>query len=280
MAIKVWNRDRVKYENGSWWYYAGKARQRMRIPGPKDCERCGQKFVSVNKKSRFCSHGCAMTSHHEQRMPEVRVFGVPDTIHVSGDRQKFSQDASGQWWWGGGRYRLKTKVRPCERCGRDFLAPHNRDGRETPYCSKKCGVLATYARLPQEDRTYANARSYRGGRLIRKGYAFVLAPDHPSLVGTKNKYVPEHRLNMEKKIGRPLQKHERVHHINGIRDDNRPENLELWAHSHPPGQRVGEQAPQLVQVWQGSDDGEDWVDCDEDPTGSYGHVRKVWVEKC
>lgn len=50
--------------------------------------------------------------------------------------------------------------------------------------------------------------------------------------------VREHRWLMEKFIGRKLLGHETVHHINGVRDDNRLENLELWSSSQPPGQRV------------------------------------------
>ena len=55
------------------------------------------------------------------------------------------------------------------------------------------------------------------------GYIAIINPNR--FKGDKRKYVPEHRFIMENHIGRPLEPFEIVHHINGIVDDNRIENL-------------------------------------------------------
>jgi len=64
------------------------------------------------------------------------------------------------------------------------------------------------------------------GRINMDGYVYIYCPDHPNAIGTKKLYVAEHRLVVEKHIGRYLTKEEIVHHKNGIKDDNRVTNLD------------------------------------------------------
>jgi HNH endonuclease len=66
----------------------------------------------------------------------------------------------------------------------------------------------------------------------------VRAPDHPR--SGQGNYVFEHILVMEGILGRHLLTGESVHHRNGVRDDNRPENLELWTRPQPTGIRVSD----------------------------------------
>lgn len=75
-------------------------------------------------------------------------------------------------------------------------------------------------------RTGEDNPKWKGGfRLHDKGYILKLVKGHP--FASSQGFVYEHRLVMEKKLGRYLEKTEVVHHLNGIKNDNRPENLEL-----------------------------------------------------
>lgn len=73
---------------------------------------------------------------------------------------------------------------------------------------------------------YSKASEYGGHKKKGSdGYIKVYVPNHP--LSTKDGYVMEHILIMEKHIGRYITRDEAVHHINHVRDDNRIENLQL-----------------------------------------------------
>ena len=100
-----------------------------------------------------------------------------------------------------------------------------------------------YARLRKHGDPLAGQpfRVTTGEGSIKHGYWWVSIPaGERHLVPDGRRQDFEHRLVMARVLGRPLEADEVVHHRNGHRLDNRPDNLELWTTAQPKGQRVAD----------------------------------------
>lgn len=137
--------------------------------------------------------------------------------------------------------RRKRETRTCLSCGKEFEVHlcHTKEfgkgrsnrGEAGHFCSKACGY--NYSRVTVGLK-----------KIDAQGYVLVQMPEHPTVVvrkannkNSRNCYVREHRIVMEQVLGRYLEPYENVHHKNGDKTDNRPENLELWHKAQPAGQR-------------------------------------------
>lgn len=102
--------------------------------------------------------------------------------------------------------------------------------------TKTCGEMACeYHDRCRRPRSFDKKYSYR---YSRRGYICIKVPEHPN--SDSWGFLAEHTFVMSERLGRPMWSGEAVHHKNGIKHDNRIENLELWTISHPKGQRVSD----------------------------------------
>lgn len=127
--------------------------------------------------------------------------------------------------------------------------PHNKmfDTCQIGDCNKKHTAKGMCQMHYRRNKLYKNPEVVMntGKTYDRDGYVFIR---YISGDGRAGKYKYEHRLVMEQMIGRELLGIENVHHKNGIRNDNRPENLELWSRRQPPGQRVEDKVDYAIEI--------------------------------
>ncbi len=130
-------------------------------------------------------------------------------------------------------------IRGSSKCLRKFKFGHDdkrkkfkTDKDELVKCA--CGhcdkVFKKYSDRGYKRTFYTGHKKYRKSVYKHKsGYEHVL--DHSNPNSWENGYGLGHRLKLSDYLGRPLEKWEYIHHKNGIKDDNRPENLQIMTKS-------------------------------------------------
>ena len=160
----------------------------------KICLICKEKFFALTKKGKgiYCSNKCSAAL----RTNRLNKKGAehPRWKAIKIEKQKHS----------------------CKHCKKEFLRYPTKTSKD--YCSNKCRGF--YLRGKKH-------WAWKGGRKRDKGYILVYKPEHHR--ADRHGYVREHVLVLEEKLGRPILKTENTHHINQIKDDNRPENLTVMS---------------------------------------------------
>lgn len=186
------------------------------------CECSNEKTVAGCHLTSGNTKSCGCSSRKPNKDLSGKVFGKLTVVNFAG-----SNNGRAKW------------LCKCE-CGneKNVVGCHLTSG-----LTESCGCLAgsKYRQLRE--------KGIFTKRTDKSGYVSIHYPEHPNSHKCGKLY--EHTYVMSEYLGRPLKPNENVHHINGVRDDNRIENLELWCKSQPRGQRVNEKQAFYVEFISG-----------------------------
>ena len=182
---------------------------------------CDQRFIVRNKKQIFCSTKCCDREKSRIRAKR-KIIKICENKNCNKEfeankNQKYCTRKCQRNWYRSGRI---SEIKKCVICNKAFHPKVT--GQYAKTCSRQCT-----GKLGGKERAIKNV-----GKLYYQTNGYV------DIYLGRGKTIRHHRYVMEQHLGRKLLKHENVHHKNGIREDNRIENLELWNTGQPAGQRV------------------------------------------
>jgi hypothetical protein len=153
------------------------------------------------------------------------------------------EDFHPRWQVARPRFCTAECYRAVRRVPRTCTAPGcERLYKSNGFCSGHLARVRLHGH-PQLDKPL---QQWRADSFLTAGYLNVRRPEHPN--ARRDGVILLHRLVMSEMLGRPLLPGEQVHHKNGVRDDNRPENLELRVGNHGTGSAVEDRVHDAVRI--------------------------------
>lgn len=225
------------------------------------CDFCKKIFEKkphriLRSKTHFCSTNCSFEFKKSNSTRKEVICEVCGKLHF-----KNKKDVERNLHNFCSKKCMKTRITlTCKKCSKDFkkAAFHDNHGK-----CKSCYLKDFFKNNPEklERKRFINRSRWRikngipqeisvrkkkqNGYLGSDGYKIIYKENHPNAWTCGR--IHEHVWVMSEYLGRSITNKETIHHKNGVRSDNRIENLELWHKKHPSGQRVEDKIKYYIE---------------------------------
>src|ERR1700733_2857434 len=199
---------------------------RKLAPVIRCCKICKKEFVAYRfaiklGKSKFCSHKCAGLALRSKKNRKCqnckKMFAAAPSLIKKGGGKFCSYGCTYLY-----KTKMHTRVLKCTICKKELTRSLSQIKKGLKNCSQTCRAA------------FLRTHSTNGHGYVR--------------FSVKGKSIYLHRFVMEKHLGCKLKPTETVHHKNGIRSDNRIENLELRIGQHGSGQRIEDRIKDAIDL--------------------------------